>query len=215
MRALIAGGGSYYSEGMFAISEPYDVVIAVDRGIHLLESLKIEPNYFFGDMDSNTVYDNVGMINRLYDKKLTVEKLNPDKDFTDLDYSLHRAADLGVTEVTIIGGIGSRFDHSFTNINLLEKYKNDFKLIEITDGNNLILPLVSPMIIKDKKSKTVSIIPNKNMKSLSLHGFMYDLDKVDVNRMSSLLSSNVVTSDRATIDFVDGSGIVVFVDERL
>ncbi len=214
MKALLAGGGSYNPNGIFPISGEFDIVIAVDRGIHLLEELRVVPHYFFGDMDSNTFYSDDASYN-CNDSELVIEKLNPDKDFTDMEYSLNRAIDLGIDSVTIIGAIGSRFDHSLTNINLLEKYKDKFEQIEITDGNNLIQPLQSPMMLRNKTTRTVSIIPSSDIKALSLSGFQYDLVKSDVKRASSLLNSNVVISDCATITFDEGEGVVVFADDSL
>ncbi|PID82976.1 MAG: thiamine diphosphokinase [Clostridiales bacterium] len=207
LKALISASGSYLDNEVFSIDKnKYDLIIAVDGGIYHLKKLGLKPNYFVGDMDSNDEISS-SYIRELGDLK--IEKLNPEKDFTDLEYALIRASEIGVTDIDIIGAIGSRFDHSFVNAGLIVKFANSFNSIQITDGLNYIMPLMKTMQIKNKVGYTLSIMPFSKIESLSMKGFKYALDNKDIMPFTSLLSSNEITDNNAEISFSSGFGVVI------
>ncbi len=218
--ALLAGGGSYDSNGCFSIKHSfYDYTIAVDGGIHILRELRIKPDYFVGDMDSNNLFLEENGAMYLLDEDgnktsdVIIEKLEPEKDLTDMEYALNRAVDLGATDIELIGAIGSRMDHSISNMNLMKKYSRVFDSISITDGMNYILPLVSGLELSNMISYTMSIVLSEDITNLSLKGFKYEVFDFDIRAESSRLNSNVIISNQAVINFSTGSGWVVLTKE--
>ncbi len=216
--ALIAGGGSFYYNSDFGLKRRnYDVNIAVDGGIYHFKKIGISPDYFVGDMDSNSeiqidINSGKARISKEYRgllKQAKVEKLQQEKDFTDLEYALGRAKKLNVDDVEIIGAVGTRIDHSLANINLLIKYAKYFKSISISDGRNLILPLKKNIEIRNMQGITVSISQSTEIRSLVMQGFKYPANGIDVDRFSSLLTSNEIVDDYARIDFKSGYGVVI------
>ena len=64
--------------------------------------------------------------------------------------------------------------------------------------------------LKNRKGDEISIIPlGEFVGNLTLKGFKYGTDNVDIERKSSRLVSNIITSDNSRVEFGKGKIIVV------
>ncbi len=192
------------------IDKDYDCVIAVDGGIRHLEKLGIKPDYWLGDMDSSSSL----YVDEFFIKDVKVEKLPVKKDMSDSDYAVSKALSLGAKDITMIGGIGSRFDHSLFNVNLFFKLSKEGILCQILDGKQTLYFLIAEretktFNIKEKKGETLSIVPFTDLKSLSLNGFEYPLLSKDISRYSNLTLSNIINSNDALISLEEGSALII------
>lgn len=92
------------------------MIIAADGGVRNCLSLGIKPDLIVGDMDSiDSSSDSItsGIERIKFPKK---------KDKTDTECAVDIAFQRNCEQVTIIGGMGKRFDHTLGNISLLAKY---------------------------------------------------------------------------------------------
>ena len=90
-----------------------DYVIAVDGGYDTLKKQGIKPDVVIGDLDSvkSTVTEE------------NIVKLKPEKDETDMLYSIGYGAKQGYTVFYIYGGTGgNRISHTIANLQLLAYY---------------------------------------------------------------------------------------------
>ena len=177
----------------------YDIYCA-DGGANHAYSLGTIPRLILGDLDSISkkvidYYENLGV---------NFEKFPTSKDFTDGELILERVTSK-YEEVLILGGMGGRTDHFLTNLNLLEKYKN----IIYEDENEVIFWVKNEMNIKGKKGKTISFLPLTQIKGLTLEGFAYDIDRVNIPRSSSICMSNIINNENVLIKYSSGSVIGV------
>ena len=173
----------------------YDIYCADGGGNHTY-NLGIIPKLILGDLDSISkeaiyYYENI---------KVKFEKFPASKDFTDGELILEKITS-NYDEVLILGGLGGRTDHFLTNLNLLERYQN----IIYEDENEKIFWVKKNMKIEDKKGNTISFIPLTLIEALTLEGFSYDLNKVDIPRSSSICMSNIINNDNVLIKYKNGS----------
>ena len=122
------------------------------------------------------------------------------KDFTDGELILNKIT-AKYENVLVLGGLGGRTDHFITNLNLLEKYKN----VTYEDENEIIFYVKKEMQIHGKKGKIISFIPLTPINSLTLEGFLYPLDGINISRSSSLCMSNIINKEKVRIKYDKGS----------
>ena len=104
-----------------------DYVICTDGGFDIAAEYGITPNLLLGDFDS---------IKSSIPTDANIEKYPPEKDFTDLEIAVKKAAELKASDVEIIGGIGGRLDHTVANLQILSHYSSLFDRLVIYDGKN-------------------------------------------------------------------------------
>ena len=175
--------------------EEYDIYCA-DGGANYTYSLGIVPKVILGDLDS------IEKKVKKYYEKLEVEfkKFPVSKDFTDGELILNKIT-AKYENVLVLGGLGGRTDHFITNLNLLEKYKN----VTYEDENEIIFYVKKEMQIDGKKGKIISFIPLTPINSLTLEGFLYPLDGINISRSSSLCMSNIINKEKVRIKYDKGS----------
>ena len=219
MKILIISGGSIdemWGRKWVADYEP-DYCIAADSGLVMADKLGLKVDLLLGDYDS-------------VDKKL-FEKYNRntktitypcEKDYTDTHLALKKAIekikklqdtskDSTEDEIAIIGATGTRYDHAFTNIFVLDESLEAGIRCAIYDKNNKIyLADKSFEIRKDKQfGDYLSFAPMTPEAGLSLSGVKYPLDRYTLRQGESICQSNEITEIIAKVEIFTGK-LVVF-----
>lgn len=219
MKILIISGGSIdemWGRKWVADYEP-DYCIAADSGLVVADKLGLTVDLLLGDYDS-------------VDKKI-FEKYNEntktitypcEKDYTDTHLALKKAIekikklqdtskDSTEDEIAIIGATGTRYDHAFTNIFVLDESLEAGIRCAIYDKNNKIyLADKSFEIRKDKQfGDYLSFAPMTPEAGLSLSGVKYPLDRYTLRQGESICQSNEITEMIAKVEIFTGK-LVVF-----
>lgn len=211
MKTLIVTGGKINSKFLIkTINEKnFDIIVAVDNGLKILNELNIKPNHIVGDFDTINKE-----ILKLYkdEKSIIIHKYNPIKDNTDTDIAIRLAVELRSDEIIILGAIGTRIDHVIANIHVL-KYALDKKVdCKIVDENNEI-QLINKTTILNKEEihkKYISLIPlTEKVDNINLRGFKYELKDGILAIGSSLGISNEIIENQAIIEFNNGILIMI------
>lgn len=211
MNTLIVSGGNidltflqdYCSNNMI------QTIIAVDKGLENLYKLNIIPNHIVGDLDSVDMDIFNYYINN---PNIQIHKYIPEKDFTDTDIALNLAISLHSTNITIIGAIGTRIDHTLANIHILTTSLNANIPCQIIDRNNKIYLIDKPLTLQKSKTygKYISLIPlTSSVDELTLKGFKYPLENYSLVVGKSLGVSNEITQDTASIELKQGILVVI------
>ena len=202
--ALIIGNGQETDVSIVRNIE-YDYVICADGGLEKAKNYGIKPDIAIGDFDS-TAPDLLDE----YAKNIDIEKFPPEKDFTDMELAVQFAVSKGFKSITLIGASGTRLDHTFGNILLMEKYYKDGVNIVIIDNNNKMkfISHKGELFIEYKEGYYISIIPLTELEGLSLEGFKYNLKNVNVQRGSTLCISNQIEDSKGKITLRKGKAIV-------
>jgi|SRR5690625_2252505 len=172
-----------------------DYVIVVDGAFDNVLKQRIKIDLIIGDMDS------IKNVKRL--KGYEVIKLNPMKDDTDTKKALEKAYEIS-NDVILIGGIqGNRIEHFLGNIMSFHNHPN---LLMIDQNSKIYLLNKSKHIIK--KGNYINIFSYPEC-SLSLKGFVYNLNNYTLKPFDQLIISNEVKDKFGEIEIHSGSAIII------
>ncbi len=210
MKAVVFLNGEYsYEEGFIqnTIDED-DIIFCADGGADYAFRYKAEPDYIIGDMDSVSA----DILDFYKDRGINIQRHSPEKDYTDFELILQRIGDyekekeMTFEGIYVFGGLGKRTDMTLNNLHLLEEYTR----LVFFSGNEEIFYREEAFSLKGREGYGFSIIPlSEKIEALSLKGFKYELENTDVERKSSRLVSNVVTSGDSTVKFGQGKLLVI------
>ena len=208
--ALIVSGGDTEKELLEDINTKYkfDIIIASDKGLEILDKCNIKPNYIIGDFDS---IDKELLDKYIDNKKIKIMELNPVKNFTDTHMAIKLAIKLKSTKIIILGATGTRIDHVLGNINVLREALENNIECKIIDSKNEIQLINKEIEIElDEHYKYISLIPlTTNVKGVDLRGFKYSLSNANLNIGYSLGISNEQIDKLARIDLKEGILILI------
>ena len=216
MKTVIISGGRI--ERDFALSflekEAFDQIIAVDNGLKFLYENQISPTWIVGDFD--TAAPELVEYYRTQ-TGIPIRRFNPVKDSTDSQIAIELALELDSTEITILGGTGTRLDHVLGNIQSLMLAKNKGVSCMILDEYNRIQLIdgIVRLTKVEQYGRYVSLLPlTTQVAGVSLHGFKYELTDYTFTSTGSagLGVSNEITEDIAEIRIK--SGIFIMIESR-
>lgn len=185
----------------------YGIIIAVDRGLEVLDTLKIEPNYIVGDFDSI----NKDILKKYENMKQKIIELNPEKDLTDTHSGINLAIKLESTNIVILGAIGTRIDHTIANIHILKiAIEKNINIKIIDEKNEITLINKNTILKKDENYKYISLIPlTTEVKKVTLKGLKYPLHEQTLYIGDSLGISNEQIEKEAEINLQEGILILI------
>jgi len=182
------------------------IVIAVNGGTNKAVKAKIKPDIIIGDTDS------LKLPSRIQKSTLNLIKKNiikhpKDKDQSDLELAIN-FINSNYKNFTLFcfGVIGSRIDHSLSNIYSISKVERNFIVLT----NQTMTILNSNRSIKNiVKSTKVSVISlNVPYSIVSMSGLKYS-GTYEIPFLSSLGISNMTQSDENKIECKEGKIIVI------
>lgn len=206
---IITGGGidipftdSYIKEHKF------DKTIAADKGVQYAIKLGIVPNLILGDFDS---LDREIQI-KMKEWNVPIRTFPPEKDDTDTHLAIKEAIAMRADQMTLIGATGTRMDHTWANIGLLEIAMKQGVQAWIVDKNNRISMWNKSLELKKEETfgDFVSLIPyTEQVTGVTLTGFYYPLTNAKLTLGSSLGISNELVDEIGRIEMKTGELIVV------
>ncbi|MFB0515560.1 MAG: thiamine diphosphokinase [Candidatus Neomarinimicrobiota bacterium] len=156
-----------------------------------------EPDVVVGDLDSISADARFAFRDRLVEL--------PSQQSNDLEKALKWAAKAGAREVTIIGAIGQRDDHSFGNLVMLW---NDFGLeVTVLTDAGQFTPVRLAHTFDSFPGQNVSLFPESTAVRITTSGLVYQL------KDAALIPIHKGTSNRSrgTVFTVEVSGGAVLV----
>lgn len=184
-----------------------DLCIGADKGALFLVEAGIKPYLSIGDFDSVSEEQ----LNLIRASSLHMKDFDAiDKDYTDTELALQEAIALNPRKITIVGGLGSRFDHSIANIQLLILAHQQYIEAEIIDENNRIF-LVSKQTVVEKGSYPfLSILPFSDIVTgINLIGMQYPLHGATIKKGQAIGISNIILEQFGTIEVESGTLLVI------
>lgn len=133
-KVLIVSGGNVDIPLLQEQINEYTKIIAVDKGLESLYKINKNPDYIVGDFDSV----DTEIIEFYKEKNIEIYGYSSEKDYTDTELGLNLAIDLSPKKIVIIGGIGTRIDHTLANIHIIKKCLEKNIECEIIDEHNKI-----------------------------------------------------------------------------
>lgn len=180
--------------------DDFDHIICADGGHLIADRLGLSAEYLIGDYDSSSKPDRTDVI-----------LLPMEKDMTDSEAALDFAAAKGFDHITVLGGLGGRFDHTMGNIGMLAKYCGKLRHLALVDGQNYVF-MMAPGSIKVPKSryKYLGIISyGGSAENVTLRGVKYPLTDYRLPNDTTLGVSNEILEEEAEISFTEGKLLII------
>ena len=191
-----------------ALLKKAGIIICADGGANNAARLGITPDYVIGDLDSI----DKSILKRLQKTEGVKIIFDPNQDKTDLELAITLAESFTPGEITILGAIGDRLDHTMANIFCLNKIRNDIKA-RIIDEKNEIQLVDSAIELIGKKGDIVSVIPLTPIKNLTYDGLQWEV-KNSNSEFGWFGVCNKMTKNKAGIKFDSGRILVIKVKNQ-
>ena len=204
---FLNGEYKYSQEFMDRLVSEETICFCADGGANFAFQYGKVPEMIIGDLDSIEKR----VLEYYKSKNVLIKKFPKDKDFTDFELILKEINKISenknfVEKIFVVGGLGKRIDMTLSNLFIMEKYKNLVFLQE----NEEIFYAEKSFVLKNKKECEFSIIPiSEKVEKLTLKGFKFETDKIDVKRENSRLVSNVILENEASVEFENGKLIII------
>ncbi len=207
-RALIFSGGQLHPDFLKEIRED-DLIIGADRGALFLIQHGVQPQLAIGDFDS--LEDQQAELEQIRQSAGEVIVYDPiDKDVTDTEAAFEAAMERHVDEIIIFGALGSRFDHSVANVQLLVRALHHQVTCAIQDMNNYISLTSTSSIVQNKGYAYISLLPiTSEVTGIHLTGFQYPLVNATLRMGQSRGISNLLAGEEGTVSIEGGLLLIV------
>lgn len=210
MKTVLVAGGTVEDDFALAYQkqQQFEYKIAVDGGISFFYRNGQVPDLLVGDFDSAEKQ----MLDYFTEENIPCERHDPQKDATDTELALCRALELGSTEIHILGGTGTRLDHTLGNIRVLGLALEKGVPCYLVNATNRIRLVAHEAVLqrKEQYGRYVSILPfTTSLKGLTLRGFQYPLEQAVMEGYHALGVSNEILAPQAVITLEEGVAIVI------
>lgn len=199
-------------------SEAGVVIISVDGGLEYCKLCGIQPDYLVGDFD--TIADDI-LQEYAANPWIQVKRYDPQKDLTDTDAAVNLAIELIQNNkepenmVYLLGGIGSRMDHTMANIGCLKKTMQAGIPMKIMDEHNCIYGFSQSFRLYREQlvyQEYLSLLALEQVEGLTIKGMKYETDHITLSVLESRGVSNQLEQEEAEVEFT--SGVVLVVESR-
>lgn len=193
----------------FLAGRPQCKILCVDGGLCHAYEMDLPVDYIVGDFD--TIKPE---ILKYYKERheVPIHEFDPIKDNTDTDIALELAISWKPQCIYIVGGTGSRLDHTLGNIHILKKALTANIKTYLINEQNRISMIDHPVKIEKKHvfGNYISLIPfTEKIENLTLKGFKYPLENRTMVFGESLGISNEIVEETAEITFDRGILLVI------
>lgn len=211
---IITGGNIEHDFALDILKEAFDIIIGVDGGIKFCYENHIIPSKIVGDFDTLSP-----KILEWYKENTEIEirEFNPIKDATDTQIAVELALELGSSQITILGGTGSRLDHVLGNIHTLCLALKQGVSCQMVDAHNRIRLIEKnfTLLKKEQFGTYFSLLPfTTNVKKLTIRGAKYPLYEADFSILKNAGwgVSNEIVSEKLEIELQEG--ILIFIESK-
>lgn len=171
----------------------HDAYVGVDRGALKIIHENLNGLLAIGDFDSCSDLEKASI--QAYFSE--VIEYNEMKDDTDTALAFAHLKKMDYEEITVYGAFQHRFDHALANYHLL--INEDFNLHLIDEYNHAFKIKMGVTEIKQSKYKYCAFFSFRES-VITLKGFKYPLNQYLLKPYDSLVISNEIIKDSATIE---------------
>jgi thiamine pyrophosphokinase len=203
---IVANGDWGESVNARSMAERADFVIAADGGYAKALAARIPVNMVVGDLDS---LDDASL-RTLAGSPIEVRRHPADKDWTDLELAMDEALRRAPEKVSILGALGSRIDHTLTNVHLLERGLDANVPIELLSGaESVSLVTGRRELVEACIGDRVSLVPLSESVRISTTGLRFALYEDVLYRAASRGVSNLIDNLPAVVSVSSGRLLVI------
>jgi thiamine pyrophosphokinase len=216
MRAVVFANGDLPSPlEARALLRPGDYIIAADGGTRHALAVGVVPNAVVGDQDSLSQEDRV----RIEAAGARLIGFSARKDETDLELALYHAADVGATQIAILGAVGGRLDQTLANMLLLalpELRGIDVRVVSGCQTAFLVSESTGRVMIDGELGDIVSLIPvGGDARGVTTEGLEWPLCGDTLRFGPARGVSNVLVDRHASVGVRQGQVLCVVISGKV
>ncbi len=196
------------------LTQNCDMIIAADGGARHCLAASILPQVVIGDFDSLTPAE----LDKLQALGARLVRYPTRKDFTDLELALQYACEQGADRITVLGGLGQRWDQTLANILLLAGPFAQCARVSYIDGSQEIMLIGESQVLEitGQPGDTVSLIPIQgNAHGITTCGLEYPLDDDTLQFGAARGVSNGLIGENATVHLKHGFLICIVIHQEV
>lgn len=199
-KALIIASYGEHLENLDISKLEWDHVICADAGLLIAQRLGITPDTVIGDFDSMDL-----------PKEHNPIVLPTEKDLTDSEAAFNWAINHGFDYITMIGGIGGRFDHTMGNIGIMAKCAKNKISVKLVDGQNRVY-MIRPGVytIRKEDYPYLGIVSyDKVTKGIYLSDVKYPMEDGMLTNDTTFGVSNEILGETCKLTFTQGMLLII------
>lgn len=179
-------------------------IICADIGYMFAKEAGITPDLIIADFDSLDV---------AVPPEIEVSTYPSEKDDTDTGLCVSYAIDHGYDDITIIGGLGGRLDHTIANLQTMKGAKEKGVNIRMLSMGNEVFIQKNETGTYKKRDGYISVFAADTARGVYEKGTKYELTDATLTSSFPLGVSNEIVADEAEITVEDGLIFVIFSEE--
>ena len=182
----------------------YDLILCADSAYLTAQKEHITPHIVIGDFDhGQNVHPEMGVEN--------IVTVPCEKDDTDTMLCVKYAMEQGADDITILGGIGGRLDHTFANLQTLAFCKShSIRAHLLAEHDEAFLLSESIRLPKRKEAWYLSVFAYDGAcHGVTIKGTKYEVENADLDANFPLGVSNEITADFAEINVKEGRLLII------
>jgi thiamine pyrophosphokinase len=203
---VVVNGRFAHETRLLQVVDSADAIIAADGGANWLAAHGRTPQQVIGDMDSV----DPALLFRLESAGSEIDRYPAHKDETDAELALAAAAALRPGEITILGALGGRIDHTLGNLSLLSMGVLRGLSVRVYDGLSTLWLVSGETEVRGVAGDLVSLIPwGGDACGIRTEGLAYPLHNETLRFGPSRGISNVLLGERARVSLSAGQLLIV------
>ncbi len=157
---VVIGGGPLMSHAIAEVTADA-TIIAADSGLDHAVAAGLRPSVLLGDLDSISAHGKMWA----YAHEVDIDQYPIDKEATDTELALRRAASIDATNLLVLGATGDRFDHTLGTLAALGN-----PILARFESIRMLLDRVAIHVIHPGRSITIDLPIDTPFSLLALHG---------------------------------------------
>ncbi|MDD3692352.1 MAG: thiamine diphosphokinase [Oscillospiraceae bacterium] len=205
-RCVICGAGPVNNAGaLLPLLRPQDFIIAADKGLRLIERLKLNPDLIVADFDSL-------QRKRAMRYQVPVVELPVKKDDTDTMAAARLGLERGFKDFLLLGASGGRLDHTMANFAVMLFLLRHGAKAMLADEKNIVrMVLPGRVVIEPVENSNLSLLAYAgDVCGLSVRHAVYELENAVLTPDFPLGVSNSF-KDNANVEITFRQGILIII----
>lgn len=202
MQCTIMTNGEYAALFRYrSIVDNSELIICADGGANYAYQMEIVPAYIVGDMDSIRPK----VLEHYTQLEVPILRYPKRKDFTDTQLALSLAEEKGADNITFLGSLGGRLDHTLSNLySCMEMVQKGHHIIHYHPDYQVYL-VNNCLELNGTVGDTVSVIPLTDIaQGVTEIGFEYPLQDVILETGNPYAVSNIMAASTSIIKVQEG-----------
>ncbi len=182
----------------------FDEIIGVDNGTAHLFDRSLTPSKVLGDLDSIKPV----LLKKVENMNIDLIQYQTNKDKTDFELSLESIKKPKEKNIFIIGGEEGEIDHLFSIFSLIINYEFATNVTWLYKDKTIVFKNNVSIFLNE--GTKFSIIPITNLKSFTISGAKWSLDKENIEAGSSKTLRNESANSQIMISCSEGLFSVIY-----